>query len=63
MLIIFVYVIGSELFTNGSYLVTYGWDYGEGYKQLAFFCFNANLIYISLFWHLWTTTNGSVIRY
>ena len=27
MLIIFVHVIGSGLFTSGSYFVTYGWDY------------------------------------
>ena len=63
MLIIFVHVINSGLFTNGSYLITHGWDYHWGYKQLAFFYLYANLIFISLFWHLWTTTNDSVKRY
>ena len=63
MLIISVHVIGSGIFTNDSYLGIHGWDYYWGYKQLAFFCLNANLICISFFWHLWTVTNGSVIRY
>ena len=63
MLIIFIHVIGSGLFTNGTYIGPHGLDYHWGYKQLAFFCLNANLICISFFWHLWITTNGSVIRY
>ena len=49
MLIISVHAIGSGLFTNDSYLRIHGWDYYWGYKQLAFFCLNANLICISLF--------------
>ena len=63
MLIIFVHVISSGLFTNGSYLGIHGWDYHWGYKQLAFFCLNADLICISFFWYLWIATNGSVIHY
>ena len=63
MLIIFIQVIGSGLFTNGSYIGPHGLDYHWGYKQLAFFCLNANLICIFFFWHLWTMTNGFVTRY
>ena len=49
MLIVFVHAIGSGFFTNGSYLGTHGWNYYWGYKQLAFFCLNTNLICISFF--------------
>ena len=49
MLIISVHVIGSGFCTNDSYLGIHGWDYYWGYKQLAFFCLNANLICISFF--------------